>query len=135
MNTKEKKELIKLVKQEAKNLKELATKKEIANLKILRLDAHDKTKCVYGQMAKSCFTERAKELIAACAPKLYTGGLYLSSNYLDGAPSTVEDIRDCYHWSPIEVFIYVPSNATNGNNAILIAYLKGQRKTLSFKPF
>lgn len=124
-----------LVKEEAKNLKKHATKKELSNLDFNYLGSESAVRCVYGQMVGNCFHPRAIELIQKSCKRVYK--------------ADKDDIRDCTingspknkvrnHWnnsyfSPIEVFIDQPINKENGNNEKLIKYLKGETTRLNFK--
>jgi hypothetical protein len=119
-----------LVKEEAKNLKKHATKEELDNLNIEYLDSEDYEKCVYGQLTGDCFSERAEYLILNSCERVYESDYTISKSKINGKP--LKDRRTKY-WSPIEVFIAQNINNTNGNNKILIDYLKDKRKTLNFK--
>ena len=137
--------LIKLVKEEARNLKKKATKTELSNLDFKELNPSTPHRCIYGQITGDCFEERAKNLIEKCATKIYQykenmNGLYNSE--LNGKPNFEIQSRkgfsflctpDIIHYSPIECFITNPLNKRNGNNKTLINYLKGKTKTLRFK--
>jgi len=135
----DKKTLIKLVKQEAKNIKENATPREIKKLNIEWLDPADVEQCIYGQMTGSCYSKRANKLIVKCATKVYKaiGSQPLEDVELNGKPKLVLDRSEEYH-SPIEIFIYhhgyeKGSIDREGNIKRLINYLKGVTKTLSLK--
>ena len=127
--------LLSLVGQEAKNLKKYATKEEINKLNFGVLNPEHVMFCIYGLMTGHCFSERACNLINKCAPRIYKQHCNeeLYECELNGAPALGRS-RNA-NFSPIECFISYPKNETNGNNKILINYLKGKRKTLKFKPF
>jgi len=125
----------KLVKEEATNLLKYAKKKELNNLNFERLNPESIFSCIYGQMTGDCFTDRSTKLITKCASRVYKydsnfGNNTLKNNKINGSPK--EEDRDDY-WSPIEVFIATKVNQNNGNNKMLVDYLKGERKTLKFK--
>lgn len=128
-----KKQLTSLVIKEAKALKKAATKKELSRLSFEKLNPENEQHCIYGQMTDSCYSDRASSLIGKCCEKGYIGGgvAYLPTLEL-GEIVTREFGRA---WSPIEVFIAIQDNRTNGNNAMLISFLKGERKTLRFKSY
>lgn len=123
-----------LVKAEAESLRIKAKKKELDNLDFNSLKPNDITLCVYGQMTGHCYSDRAGKLINSCAVKVYTTDDTLSDALLGKklGNSPKKEQRD-YYFSPIEVFIYKKENQKNGNNKMLIDYLKGKRKTLRFK--
>ena len=124
------KSLNSLVAKEAKALLLNATNYELRKLNFNDLSSTNKRQCVYGQMTYDCFSPRAVELIEACCDSIY---MAKSSSRimgtLNGSPK--KERRENY-WSPIEMFIDIESNKTNGNNEMLIAFLKGKRKTLMF---
>jgi len=123
----------KLVKEEATNLLKYAKKKELNKLDFNRLDSDSKEDCIYGQMCTHCHELRVIELIEKCASRVYkkiSCSNTLVKNKINGSPK--EEDRDDY-WSPIEVFIFSKTNQNNGNNKMLVDYLKGERKTLKFK--
>src|SRR5689334_4198531 len=100
-------EFPKLVIEEAKNLKKLASGEEKSRLNFKELDPEFPTACIYGQMTKNCHSERAVELIRECASRVYyrnIGNTLLvgDTSKLNGSPKKIG--RSLY-WSPIEVFI------------------------------
>lgn len=121
-----------LVKKEAKKLKENATEKELSNLDFSNLRPSSSSSCIYGQLSGDCFNTRTSDLIHSCAERIYSStgdGLYKVK--LNGKP---EKKRTAYkHYSPIEVFIFQSRNRENGNNELLVKYLKGESKTLKIK--
>ncbi len=123
----------KLVLEEAKNLKKFATKTELDNLDFNRLEPDAPYACIYGQITQeNCYHPRAIELIEKCCSRVYKSGESHQRNGrlscdLNGNPKNSK--RSAY-WSPIEVFICNPGNQTNGANERLIAYLKGEKRTL-----
>lgn len=122
MTPEQKKELIELVKIEAKNLREKATKEELDKLKISELNTIMASACIYGQMTGWCYSDRADFLIKQCTEKVYDGqtGVNRSEEFVD------MDTKRFYYWSPIEVYIAqdLPQNAN------LIDYLKGKTNKL-----
>ncbi len=129
--------LIKLVKQEAKKLKEIAKPIELKKLDFENLESDNRNKCVYGQMTGDCFNKRAEKLIMTVCERVYTSGNFngISDSKLNGKPlpnRLVEDgcERRINYYSSIEVFIYNEKNQKNGNNKRLINYLNGTTKTL-----
>ncbi len=125
------KSLNSLVTKEAKALLLNATESELSNLDFGILNSKNRRTCVYGQMTNDCFNNRATRLIELCCDRVYNADptAFGISGILNGSP--MQKARTNY-WSPIEVFIDIPSNKTNGNNEVLIAFLKGERKTLRF---
>ena len=130
-------QLVALVKKEANSLKKKATKEELQKLNFQRLRPLNGSMCIYGQMTGDCYTPRAHSLILSCTTKSYvqpTGTLQNAE--LNGKMDIyLEQGFGRNHYSPIEAFIAKPENMSNGNNEILIDYLKGKRKTLTFKSF
>ena len=123
----------KLVKKEAKNLKEKAKKSELNRLNFEELNPNSVFSCIYGQMTGDCMDLRSKSLIVKCASRVYNHdetGDTLRRNKINGVPKIEE--RNKY-WSPIEVFIANQTNQKNGNVKMLVDYLKDERKTLKFK--
>jgi len=119
-----------LVKQEAKNLKKFATKRELDKLNFDRLVPENAERCIYGQMTGSCWNGRAIQLIEKSCSRVYNEGQEgnsLRDCKLNGSPKKKQ--RHSYY-SPIEVFIYKDGNMENGANERLIKYLKGEIRTL-----
>ena len=140
--------LIKLVRQEAKNIKENATKQEIERLKIKSLDPSNTEGCIYGQMTGNCYSERANALIVKCATKVYKSlgtrpldDVELSEKHTGLVKQLAVIHRDGLFHSPIEIFIYQQGYDVNfnvdrspkGNISRLINYLQGKTKTLTIK--
>ena len=125
-------ELNALVIAEAKKLKKNATKEELDKLEFNRLNTRNVNKCIYGQMTGYCFNDRAISLIEQSCTKVLTCDNSVDEirGFLNGSPKKTS--REKY-WSPIEVFIDRPRNKTNGNNKRLVAFLKGETKTLILK--
>ena len=121
-----------LVIEEATNLKKHALKKELKNLNFNKFNPDHTLSCIYGQIANGCFTPRAVELMKKCASRGYDR---------ESAPKLVDckingpiiDLPRSYFWSPIEVFIVQDRNRKNGNNKLLIDFLKGETNELNFK--
>lgn len=130
------KELNKLVKQEADNLKKFATKEEINKLNFLELDPGSIMECIYGQMAGYCDSERAAELMKQCCQKMIYnfGSLKLSneSKLEENSEAFNNFGRKSYYWSPIEIYIY-KNLFKDKMNKNLIDYIKGTVKELKFK--
>lgn len=129
-----------LVIAEATKLKKHATANEIKKLNFATLGTQSETRCIYGQITGSCFSDRATELIGQSCEKVFTNK---SRSYdfgdermgeikgeLNGSPKN--SVRMDY-WSPIEVFIDMPRNHKNGNNERLIAFLRDETKELKLK--
>lgn len=134
----DKKILIDLVKKEAQKLKLNATKQEIANLNFSTFVPSFKDDCIYGQMTGNCYTKRASNLILKCCENIFakTPLQDMLDVKIDGRPTKKKmSDRDYKYYSPIEIFISFGENRENGNNKMLIDYLKGKRKKLAFKKF
>lgn len=140
MLTLQDKALLKLVEQETDKLKQYATQEELDRLEFSELHSSDPLNCIYGQMTGTCWSRRASDLIVKCAEKLYIGkkNTELYDNVLNGEP-TLDKLegrgkhQGQTYFSPIESFICIPSNKVNGNNEMLINYLKGNVDKLEFK--
>lgn len=143
MNKKEKKELIKLVIQEAEKLKKQITPEETSNLDFYSLRAFNDSRCIYGQMTGNCRTKRAIELITKCCFKTYKTEVYSTrdpdfGNELNGPPEECIGVPGgvaLQYCSPIELFITFPENRKNGNNKSLVLYLKGKKEELKLISF
>jgi len=119
-----------LVIEEANNLRNNATKEELSRLDFSNLNSQNSETCIYGQMTGYCFSKRANELIINSCKRVYIhddADIYKSK--LNGKPTKN---RDDY-WSPIEVFIDQDINKKNGNNELLVKFLKGEINELKFK--
>lgn len=127
------KELRKLVREEAYKLKLNAGNGELNNLSFKDLDPSLPNTCIYGQMTGSCWSIRSMELLEKCALPV---SCTLSTHSIKG-----EKIEESFGFSPlaykkesihrdyfsaIELYIMQPW-AKNDN---LIAYLKGETKKL-----
>ncbi len=123
-----------LVVGEATALRTNALQYELDRLKFNRLAPTNTQNCIYGQMTGECFSMRATELIQECAERVYTCADNNKPNEIKGKlnGSPKESSRGTY-WSPIEIFIAKGKNHRNGNNKMLVDFLKGKRKTLKFK--
>lgn len=129
-------ELKKRVIREAKRLKKHATEEELNKLDFKVLNPVDQYNCIYGQMTRGCFSERATGLIkVSCDAVFQCAGENISKGYgLEGGADRDPKIaRRFNYFSPIEVFIARPINGRNGNNKKLISFLKGETKTLKFR--
>lgn len=130
------KELIQLVVEEATNLRDKLKEEERDNLNIETLSPKYGTKCVYGQISGDCLNDRAVSLIKKCCSRMCTSNTVLKGyNNLTGATinGSPKRLYRYSFWSPIEVFIAQKGNRGNGNNKMLIDFLKKKRKTLRFK--
>ena len=133
--------MIDLVKEEAANLKKLATAEELQKLDIHILNHDNIYNCIYGQMTGHCHSRRAADLIINCCPRVYDatndGNLNIERAVLNGKPS--KDIiwsreEDRWsrreHYSPIETFLF-PSSRQQKES--LVSYLKGEVETLDIR--
>ena len=121
-----------LVIEEATNLRKHASKKELNKLSFNRLHPKNTLLCIYGQIADGCFSLRADELIKKCASR----GYHSKSSeeiYDCKINGPIKNLSRSYFWSPIEVFIVQERNQENGNNKLLIDFLKGETNELNFK--
>lgn len=134
-----------LVVAEATSIKKLALKRELKKLDFCSLDADDYQKCIYGQMTGDCFNERAYELIRKSCTSVIDGHdlngrfkgelLDLKEHAKENGVEKISEFDDNFRYtffSPIEVFITRKRNRKNGNNAKLIAFLRGETDTLEF---
>ena len=120
-----------LVVEEATNLRKNAKQSELNKLNFDNLHSTDQQLCIYGQMTGTCFSDRTTELIQTSCKRVYKSGRgAIGNSKLNGNPT--EENRDNY-WSPIEVFIDKNENQTNGNNELLVKFLKGEINELKFK--
>ena len=134
----DKKILVTLVKKEAQKLKKNLTNGEINNLSFENLNSQSRHQCIYGLASGNCYSERAGNLILKCCEKMYAKETMedILEVKINGKPT--EEIisnREFNHFSPIEIFISFPENDTNGNNELIINYLKGKTDKLIFKKF
>jgi hypothetical protein len=141
-NTITKKDFLENVKHEVEILKNLATKKEIAELNFSYLDPNSFSKCIYGQMKGHCRSQRALYLITkACSflvtrnnestgstfsvMKKYIHGPYeksLMKEFID----EIDEIDEIDYFSALEAYIMLKGS----KNKHIIEYLKGETKTL-----
>jgi hypothetical protein len=133
-----------LVVAEATSIKKLALKRELKKLDFCNLAADDYQNCIYGQMTGDCFNERAYELIRKSCPSVidsnsdgaFKGDLLdLKEHAKDNGVEKISEFDDTFRtsfYSPIEVFISRKRNRKNGNNAKLVAFLRGETDTLDF---
>lgn len=138
----DKQELISLVKDEAKLLREKATQEERNKLNYLQFNPAKPSRCIYGLMTGRCTTERAHQLIDQCASKLLVqpySCAELDLCTINGKHSLKGNYRslggELAYFSPIECFIWFEQNQENGNNKLLIDYIKGEVEELNFNPF
>lgn len=121
-------QLKELVREEARNLREKATKEELGRLDFDTLNPMSERRCIYGQVTGSCISKRAVELIQNCCNKVVSAngkGSDVSDAALDFEGLNLFNSRFSY-WSPIELYI----GRDGAKNANLIAYLKGEIDTL-----
>ena len=124
------------VAKEVESLKKNATKEEIERLNITTLMPSKKDSCIYGQMTGDCTTARAIELIGmscqryintSSASKIRNNGIDFIQGNING--TSIPRRRsgfDVGWFSTLEAYIVLPE-AKNKN---IIAYLKGEKKTL-----
>lgn len=131
------KELKELAIEEAIKLKDKITEEERERLNYKTFRSKNYNRCVYGQITGDCTSNRAVNLIKASCEKVYCNTKIISSRYnnltgatLNGSPKKSNRYN---YWSPIEVWVAQKGNQGNGNNKILIDFLKNIRRTLKFK--
>lgn len=114
-------QLKQLVIEEATKLKQHATKEELNNLNFETFHPNTPHRCIYGQMAEECRSDRSLELLNKCTVPYSTS--------LDKYNDEVErDFKGRYSgFSPIEFYIC----RWNAKNKTLIDFLKGERETLT----
>lgn len=126
-------DFLKDVAKEAKNIKKHATREEIDNLSIERLYGRSPTRCIYGMLTGHCRLSRAIDLINMCCPIFFDkykvpemdNGMRSISKAKNGSKNP--NPTGLSHFSAIESYIIQPW----AKNANLIAYLKGETKTLN----
>ena len=125
------KQLEKLVMQEASNLRNHATSEEKAKLNFYSLIPDMKSSCIYGQMTGNCNYNRSIELIEISCPRVYENNSFnIETAKLNGSPINLS--RQSY-WSPIEIFIIDNRIGIKvQNNKRLIEYIKGKTDKLEF---
>jgi len=126
---------------EANNLRIQATDTEKARLNVESLDPKLSFRCIYGLMTSDCYSERASELINACACRLvkddYITGIAnegferikrnINGKHLDNLHENRTGTNETAHYSAIEAYILLP----DANNENLINFIKGQTDTLN----
>lgn len=122
-----------LVVEEATKLRKHATKKELQNLDFKNLDSDSTQRCIYGQMTGNCFSERTRDLMNKSCKRVYKTSDWASIRESKINGELNENIIRNDFWSPIEVFIDQPRNKENGNNELLVKFLKGEINELNFK--
>lgn len=130
--------LTELVIKEATKLRKAATPQEISRLIFEDLSPISRGNCIYGMATGDCYSERAGYLILECCEKVFVkdSSSGMDKVQLNGPPTPELMVnRDFKHFSPIEIFILSGNNRTNGNNEMLIDYLKGEIDNLEFAKF
>lgn len=122
-----------LVIEEATNLKKNAKKSELRNLNFNNLDSSHVNHCIYGQMTGYCNSERSIDLMKKCASRVYKTETAIAPIYTSKVNGSPKNLSRIDFWSPIEVFIDNPVNKKNGNNELLVKFLKGEINKLNFK--
>jgi len=139
------------VRKEAEALRIHATKEERGRLDITTFNPSHYDNCIYGQMTKTCFSQRASFLIFNCCKRYFkswdddhatmeeharAGRVVevVNGETIEGVNNADDlfDHRDQYsdrgfHFSAIEAYIMTPE----ANIASLIAYLRGETETLT----
>lgn len=131
-----KKQFLTDVAEEAKALKENATKEEINRLNFGTFDPGDNRHCIYGQITGNCSSKRAIELIGSGCIRYIENPFKRKINFEDvkkkvnGSNAACANKRgelvSIKYLSVIETYIYLPEAKPKN----LIAYLKGERKDL-----
>jgi hypothetical protein len=126
--------LIELTIKEATKLRKTATQEELDRLRIEWFMPSNREKCIYGQMTGSCDSRRAVELIQGCNSRvLDSRDYFLGDVKLGGKPSNSHRYE---YFTPLEMFIglrvglfnnALQVNQLNGNNKILIDFLKDKK--------
>lgn len=114
-----------LVIEEATKLREHATVLERSRLDIEGLNPKINTLCIYGQMTRDCWSKRATDLLNMCTTPY-------SRHIKEFTPTLDLEFKPTIgrRFSPIEVFI---TDQDPTINHILVAYIKGQRNTLTIE--
>lgn len=115
------------VRKEAEALREQATDIELERLNFNRLEPMSRSYCIYGQIAGDCRSQRATELLKACATP-YSESLYVRPAKLreEKRRKVTFEPKALTYFSPIEVYI-VNEGAKREN---LVSYLKGETSEL-----
>lgn len=126
------KTLIELVKNEATNLREHASKEQLSKLNINRLNPNNQERCIYGQMTGNCDSKSAVKLMVKCAERVYT--ILDSENRFDRSILNGEPItsKRQFWFSPIEKYIYLRRNQPSELKK-LVKYLKGETDKLNLR--
>ena len=127
--TYDRQQLKSLVIDEAQKLLIHATAQERGLLDFKTLSTLSDTGCIYGQMTGNCFIKRAAKLLNLCAIP-YTSSVSeleatTAKKFVVGEDRL--NSRKNAALSPIEFYITTP----NAQNATLIAFLRGERETLT----
>lgn len=132
-----KKQWLKDVATEAKNIRKHATKEEIGKLNIGNLQSSHPSMCVYGLLTGDCRSDRAQKLIVTCCKKFVESddGVLNADTFeemQDRINGRVKDLgRDGFrfetkYFSSVEAYIMLRSARRSG----LISYLKGETDKL-----
>lgn len=115
-----------LVREEATNLKNAATAKELDKLNFETLCPSDEEYSIYGKMTGHCFSSRADDLIKKCCNEvLQSDSRHTVIKNISVFDKTISKNR--IYLSPIEYYSMAGSEVSNKN---LISYLKGEADTL-----
>lgn len=120
-----------LVIEEAQKLLIHAMAEERGLLDFMNLSSKKIHRCIYGQMTGNCFSDRAVSLLSSCANP-YATDLYCEDQedrVLDTSFKVGSERGQGYvsAFSPIEFYITTP----NSRNSTLIAFIRGERETLT----
>ncbi len=135
-----KKQFIKDVVAELKNIKKHATFEEIENLDFLNFKPSNTEGCIYGQMTGHCRSKRAKELIVLCCNKFVkqpsSGKVYNDFEYFQhyiqrGDISEVqkkfyEPGYSLEYFSSLEAYIMLKTIGVEFSHKKIFAFLKGE---------
>lgn len=139
-----KRTFLKAVKHEIDAIKENATTEEINKLNIRLFNPDEKDNCIYGQLTKSCESDRAKELMEKACIKIFN---VVEVKFLDGNNYNELTVhakilkyknqtwnkadaiftRNLNYLSALETYILLK----NANNGDIIKYLKGETTELN----
>lgn len=123
-----------LVVEEATKLKNNISEEEKQKLSFQMLNHKSRVDCIYGQLTGNCDNDRARELMDKCCTRVYSTGdewfVEVETCKING--NLTPKMRRELFFSPIEVFISQKRNQKNGNNELLVNYIKGEIDELVF---
>lgn len=128
------KELIKFAIKEIINLKKNLRPVEKSRLIFKEFNPNSTSNCIYGLATGYCFSDRAKQLIRRCAPKIINSDSYRNADNQNIEQMPKKLIRKdilTYYWSPLESVIAIYGLSKYRKNTL--AFIRDETNELKLK--